>query len=248
MHDGNSCRLREFLKKVKNSHVDYDDYWIEKLVKALPKGNETNDALIESLKFGTDELKNQSNFYSIHFSLIKEVISNGDKNLWNYDCIKDVVQQFSSNSTYDGSTIVMNALFALYCELEARNFSYEDEEVVQKALKLLHDNTDSALNVTICSYLDKIFGRKYNTCWASAIIELLKTSGSRLSDKCAGSCAWRERLSQLLLHDLSLITIEQSGEIFVLAKSLENRIENIVSECEIVSMNFHFCKLLAELV
>lgn len=37
MHGDNSYRLREFLKKVRNSSVDYDDHWIEKLVKALPK-------------------------------------------------------------------------------------------------------------------------------------------------------------------------------------------------------------------
>lgn len=38
MQGDSSCRLREFLKKVRNSSVDYDDYWIEKLVKAIPKG------------------------------------------------------------------------------------------------------------------------------------------------------------------------------------------------------------------
>lgn len=38
MHNDSSYRLREFLKKVRNSSVNYDDFWIEKLVKALPKG------------------------------------------------------------------------------------------------------------------------------------------------------------------------------------------------------------------
>ncbi|VDK81119.1 unnamed protein product [Onchocerca ochengi] len=241
--------LREFLKKVRSSCVDYDDYWIEKLVKVLPKDNETNDALIESLKFGTDKLSNQNNFYFIHLSLIKEIISNGDKNLWNCDFIKNFVRQFLNNTTFDGSAVVMNTLFMLYRELEEKNFSYEDEEVVQKALQLLNDSVDSVLKVTICSYLDKIFGRKYNTCWASSIIELLKTSNSGSPHKRTGSSAWRERLSQLLLYDSSLISIEQSREIFALAKNLEKRIEHIdVSGCEIMSMNFHFCKLLAELV
>ncbi|CAG9539364.1 unnamed protein product [Cercopithifilaria johnstoni] len=252
MHDGNGYRLREFLRKIRNSCVDYDDYWIEKLAKALPKvnpGNETNNALIESLKFGLDRPTNQSNFYSIHLSLIKEIVSSGDKDLWNCDFIKDFVRQFFTDSTFDVSAVVMSALFMLYYELEEKNFSYEDEEVVQKALQLLSDNIDSALNITICNYLDKIFGRKYNICWASAIIELLKTSSFGLPDKCAGNSAWRQRLSQLLLYDSSLITVEQSQEIFVLAKSLENRTEHIkVSECEIVSINLHFCKLLAELV
>ncbi|KAL3994156.1 hypothetical protein ACH3XW_20585 [Acanthocheilonema viteae] len=249
MNGDSNYRLREFLKKVRNSCVDYDDHWIEKLVKAVPKNNETNDALIESLKFGADRVKNQSNFYFIHLSLIKEIISNGDKDLWNCDFIRDVVQQFLSESTFDGSILVMNALFMLYCELEEKNFSYKDEEVVEKALQLLNDNMDSTLGVTICNYLDKIFERKYNTCWAFSIIELLKTSNSGLPDKCAGSSAWRKRLSQLLLHNPSLITVEQSREIFILAKSLKNRIEHIhVSGCEIVSLNFYFFKLLAELV
>ncbi|VDO10236.1 unnamed protein product [Brugia timori] len=251
MRNDNSYKLREFLKRIRDSYADYDDYWVEKLVKAIPKGNETNDALIESLKFGTDDkLSNQSNFYFIHLSLIKEIISSGDKDLWNCDFIRNVVRQFSTDITFDGSTVVMNALFALYYELEEKNFSYEDEgivhfvEIVQKALHLLNDSIDPALNVVICSYLDKIFARKYNTSWAFAIIELLKTSGSKASDS-----AWRMRLSQMLLHDPSLISVKQSEEIFMLAKSLENRTQHInVSECEIISMNFHFCKLLAELV
>ncbi|EFO21047.2 hypothetical protein LOAG_07443 [Loa loa] len=249
MRDDNSYRLREFLKKVRSSCVDYDDYWIEKLVKAIPKGAETKDALIESLKFGADRLPNQSNFYFIHLSLIKEIVSNGDKDLWNCDFVRNVVRHFSSDVTFDGSTIVMNALFMLYCELEEKNISYEDEAVVQKALHLLNDNINPILNVTLCDYLDKIFGRKYNICWASAITELLKTSSSGSPDKYTGSSALRKRLSQLLLHDPSLITVEQSREIFMLAKNLENRTEHInISECEILSMNFHFCKLLAELV
>uniref|UniRef100_A0AAF5PWS7 Uncharacterized protein n=1 Tax=Wuchereria bancrofti TaxID=6293 RepID=A0AAF5PWS7_WUCBA len=244
MRNDNSYKLREFLKRVRDSCVDYDDYWVEKLVKAVPKGSETNDALIESLKFGTDKLSNQSNFYFIHLSLIKEIVSSGDRDLWNCDFIRNVVRQFSTAITFDGSTVVMNALFALYYELEEKNFSYENEEIVQKALHLLNDSIDPSLNVTICSYLDKIFARKYNTSWAFTIAELLKTSSSRTSDS-----TWRMRLSQLLLHDSSLISVKQSEEIFMLAKSLENRTQHInVSECEIISMNFHFCKLLAELV
>ncbi|VDN85960.1 unnamed protein product, partial [Brugia pahangi] len=172
------------------------------------------------------------------------IISSGDKDLWNCDFIRNVVRQFSTDITFDDSTVVMNALFALYYELEEKNFSYEDEEIVQKALHLLNNSIDPALNVIICSYLDKIFERKYNTSWAFALVELLKTSGSKTSDS-----AWRMRLSQLLLHDPSLISVKQSEEIFMLAKSLENRTQHInVSECEIISMNFHFCKLLAELV
>ncbi|VDK84727.1 unnamed protein product [Litomosoides sigmodontis] len=249
MHDDNSYRLREFLKKVRSSPVIYDDHWIERLVKALPKGNKTNDVLIESLKFGADELANQSNFYFIHLSLIREIVSNGDEDLWGCDFVKDVVRHFLGCSTFDGLAVVMNALFMLYCELEEKNFSYEDEEVVQKGLQLLNDNIDSALNITIFNYLDKIFGRKYNSCWASAVIELLKKSSSGSSDKYTGSSVWRKRLSQLLLHDPSVITVDQSREIFMLAKSLENGTEHInVSECKIVSINFHFCKLLSELV
>ncbi|MCP9261296.1 hypothetical protein DINM_004672 [Dirofilaria immitis] len=232
MHSTNNYRLREFLKKVRNSYVDYDDYWIENLMKALPKDNETNDALIESLKFGTDKLSNQSNFYFIHLSLIKEIISNGDKNLWDCDFIKNFVRQLLRNATFDGLVVVMNALFMLYCELEERGFPYEDEEVVQKALQLLNNSMDSSLKITICNYLDKIFERKYNTCWAFAIAELLKTSSSRLLHKCTGNSEWRKR------------TVTRN---FYVGKNLENRIEHI-SECEIVSMNFHFCKLVAELV
>lgn len=68
-------------------------------------------------------------------------------------------------------------------------------EVVQKALGLLNDNIDLALNVTLCNYLDKIFGRKYNTNWASAIIALLTKSSYGSSDKCTGGSAWHKRLT-----------------------------------------------------
>lgn len=57
-------------------------------------------------------------------------MSSGDKDLWDRDFIKDVVRQFLSCSTFDGFAVVMNALFMLYCELEEKNFSYEDEGIV----------------------------------------------------------------------------------------------------------------------
>uniref|UniRef100_A0A915Q6E5 Uncharacterized protein n=1 Tax=Setaria digitata TaxID=48799 RepID=A0A915Q6E5_9BILA len=213
----------------------------------LISGNDTNDALIQSLKSGADKLSNQNNFYFIHLSLIKEIISAGDRNFWDCDFIRNVIRQFSNSNAFDGSAVVMNALFMLYYELEKKDFPYEDEEAVQKALHLLSGDINLSLKVTICNYLDKIFERRYNACWAFAIVELLKMAIS--PDIHSNGSVWRKRLSQFLLHDPSLISAEQSQEIFVLAKSLTSQSEHIIiSDLEIMSTNFHFSKLLAELI